>query len=1061
MWAWAAAVNKKSLKSRPVGLSLIMLGGLFCVFIKDGGLAYARPKARSARAGKKIKKFSVRKKKSAVPGGKITIRKIKQQTLKAAQPPRQFRRYFEEGTDEAELESVINEEIKQLFQLLKTSRRRDLRLRLGSLYVEKAHLIEYRLYEEYDRKLKLFDEKKLSSKPRFSLRPTYAYINKAIKLFETYRRQYPKDKRMDQVLFFLGVSYFKRNQLKKGKARYDALVKRFPKSSYINDVYFELGEYYFSKSLWKQAARHYAKALKPSLSMYSFALYKLAWCAFNQGKVNRALAHLEKVVHEGARRQAQTKSGAGRPGAAHFSNEALGDAALFYSRSGRHPVKALPYFYNLSGSAKKAQQMLKALAYAYLDQGYLKGIRIAFKQLVEEDPFAPQAYDYQYQIIRAYTYAGGRKVFLRELNKWLLKYGPDSAWAGRNRRRPDLIQKAAGLMEVTVRNYTLRMHQSFRKTKGPMAKSQALFGYDIYSKTFSKSKWSDQMLFFYGELLFDVRRYRQAARQYMRLVETFKTSKYYELAALNGVLAFEKTLPSSKRIKQMVGPKKTPVAFPQHVDNFQKTAHYYIQRFPRKKNVPAILYKTASLHYEFNHYQEALAQFWMLIKQYPKSSYTEYSANLILDIYNFQKDFEGLRAAAVRLLSNKMIAQSASARAMRKILSQISLKTAESMAGQKRYLESAKLYKSFADSHPSSPVRMTAYYNAAVNFKKGGDTLKAIALDEMLLKPRSKSPAKLKKSILEDLPKLYKMVGRYRRAARAFSSFARSYPRDSKAADFWFNAALIYDGFNNYTQAETAYLQYFKKSRKADKAHALYLLAGLMKRRGQALKAVSYYNQFLNKGTGDKRALVESAFNIADIYRARKNLKQTRRWYHTTVQLYNKYKAGVFYAAQAQFNLVHYKYLDFRKIKIPAHPQKQRRAVQKKLQAFNRLKESLKKVIRFDSGQQVVSALVLIGLASQHIGEAIYYSPVPRGLNKAEKKVYRQGLLKTARPFKEEAVRNYQLAVEKARRLGAYDPQWLRTAVENLSFFGKSPIAKEAYLRKTPLPVMMVDWSGI
>ena len=682
-------------------------------------------------------------------------------------------------------------------------------------------------------------------------------------------------------------------------------------------------------------------------------------------------------------------------------------------------------------------------------------MRFTFKQLVDKKPFAAQAYEYQYQIIRAYTYSGQRNVFLKELKSWLMKYGPGSSWEKQNISNTELIKKANQLMEVTVRNYALRMHQSFRKTKGKTAQNQAIFGYEIYNQYFNTSKFKDQIRFFYAELLFDVRKYSLAAKQYMYIVEHYKNSQYYAIASLNGVLAFEKGLPSSDRIRKIVGKRKTFVAFTRAIHDFQKTAHYYISRFPKKKNVSVILYKMASLHYEFNHYKEALDQFWILIKQYPQSAYTEHSANLILDIYNLQKDFEGLKAAAVRLLANPIIARSQSARAIRKILSQISLKTAENLAKQKKYLESAKMYKSFANSHPNSPLRIMAYYNAGVNFRKVNDRLSTIALYKVALQS-SKASRTIQLAVRKELPELYQATGQYRKAARAFANFARSYPKNKRASNFWFNAALIYDGLNNYSQAEQAYLEYFKKSRKSDKVQALYLLAELQKRRGRASKAVAYYQQFLNKGSSDHRSLVASAFKIAEIKKAKRKIAASKAWYARTVSVYRKYQAGVFYAAQAKFNLVYNNYLAFKRIKIPRNPKKQQLAVQKKLNKLNKLKEELKQVIRFDSGHQVVAALVLIGLASQHIADAIYYSPLPKGLNKAEIKVYKEGLLKAAVPFKTEAIKNYQLAAVRARKMGAYNAKWLKIAQEQLSVFGKSSLAREPFLRKQLLSVSLI-----
>ena len=1012
---------------------------------------------------KKIRRFKVRKRKTLVPKAKMTIKKIRRQTIKIAEPPRQLGKYFEAGTDEAELESVINQEINQLFKLLKTSNRRDLRLRLGSLYIEKARLIEYRLYEKYDQQMVLYEAKKRKNKPHINLNPTYVYIKKSIKLFETYRQQFPKDKNMDQVLFFLGVSYFKRGQLNKGRSRYEALVKRFPKSTYINDVHFELGEYYFNKSNWKKAAEYYRKiATKRQLRLYSFALYKLAWCRFKTRQVNRAIANLEAVIREGARQKARKNIGIHGAGRLHFAGEALDDLVLFYSHSNKKVVTAWAYFQKMSGGNNaRALKMLKSLAYAYLDHGNLRGVRITFKQLIEEEPFSKKAYDYQYQIIRAYTYAGSRQVFLRELKHWIVRYGPGSSWARENRRNSTLITKVFNLMETTVRNYALRMHQSYRKTADKTARSQSLFSYELYNNHFKKSKQADQMRFFYGELLFDLRKYDAAARQYLYVVENFPNSKYYETASLNGVLTFEKVLPSSVTIGKLVGKKTRFVAFARPVHNFQRAAHSYITRFPKKPNVPAILYKMASLHYEFNHHKEALAQFWNLIQRYPRSKYTGYSANLILDIYNLTKNFEGLRRAAIRLLKNKVIANSGSAGAIRKIISQIALKSAEDLAKNKKYFRSAELYKSFADTHPRSPLRGTAYYNAGVNYKKSGDILQTISLYKKVLRSSIVNTKKnIKQIILKEIPGLYQTTGQYMKAAQAFSEYARAFPRDKSSIDFLFNAALIYDGFNRYTQAEQAYLEYFKRSKKAEKVQVLYLLAELKKRRGQVSQAVSYYNQFLNRGSSDRKALVEAAFKIAEIKKARREITKSKTWYRRTISLHKKYNTGVFYAAQAQFHLVYNTYSQFVKIRIPANPKRQQQMVQKKLNLFNKLKEDLKKVIRFDSGHQVVSSLVLIGLASEHMGDSIYNSPLPKGLNKAEIQKYKEGLKNTASPFKKEAINNYKLAVNKARKLGTYNEEWLRKALERLSDLEGSPMAVNPLLRKIILPVLLNDWSG-
>ena len=1086
MWEWKA-VTGKTLCLRILGGLLVLAGGAAAFSEEGRGLVPERSKAppslvregdapgqqvtygedeartlpplnekeeRGPASTRKrpVRKFQIKKQRRSVPKARIPVRRIRRQMIEAAQPPRQLRRFFEAGTDEAELESVINQEIRQLFNLLKTTNRRDLRLRLGSLYVEKARFIEYRIYEKYDQQMERFQQKKSKIRPRLSLRPTFVYIDKATSLFETYRKQYPNDKNMDQVLFFLGMSYFKKGQSSLGRTHYETLVKKYPKSEYTNDVYFELGEYYFARSRWERAAGYYTRITRrPSLRLYPFALYKLAWCRFKQNRVPQAMAHLEDVVSDGARsRQSRNK----KQVRIHFAREALNDLVLFFSHSRRRPTEALPYFENLSGSRSRSLKMLKSLAYAYLDQGRLSGLTVTFKQLIEETPFSPLAYEYQSQIVRAYTYSGPREVFLRELRFWLSQYGPKSAWASHNRRQPDLIKKATELMKSTVRSYALQMHQSFRKTKDPKAKNQALMAYSLYNEYF---KESDEMRFFYAELLFDLNRYGPASRQYLYVVENFKKSKWYEASSLNSVLTLEKILPSSKRIRQLVGKSTQPVEFPESVRLFHRQAAHYMSSFPAKANVPAILYKSASLNYEFNHHGAALKQFWMLIEKYPQSRYTEYSANLILDIHNLKKDFEGLREAARRLLQNRVIARSGSAAGMRKILSQISLRTAERLARENQFLKSAEMYKSFADSHPRSPLRTVAYYNAGVNFKKSGDSLKALSLYKRVLKsPRGAEEGKnLRTSLRREIPLLYQKTGQYAGAARAFGDYARAFPSDSVSVDFWYNAALIYDGFNNTSRALPAYLEYLKKSRKPDRYQTLFLVGEMFRRTGRSRQALTYYTRFLNQAPPRSPNLTEAAFYIAEIKKARGQVSESKKWYRRATAVYRRSGQGVFFAAQSQFHLVYDTYGELKRVRIPRQAAGQQAAMQKKLRLFNKLKNDLKQVLRYDSGEQVVASLTLIGLAAEHLGDAIYFSPVPKGLNRAEVQQYREGLKKTAAPFKKDAISNYEQALARARKLKTPNREWQARAQERLAHFGKSPLHKKKILRKKVFEVLL------
>ena len=92
-------------------------------------------------------------------------------------------------------------------------------------------------------------------------------------------------------------------------------------------------------------------------------------------------------------------------------------------------------------------------------------MRYIFNLLIELDPYNVQAFDYKYQIVQTYSYAGNRQVFDKEFRLWIQNYGPGSPWMRKNRSHAELIKKSENLMEVTLRNYSFRMHHAFLKTK--------------------------------------------------------------------------------------------------------------------------------------------------------------------------------------------------------------------------------------------------------------------------------------------------------------------------------------------------------------------------------------------------------------------------------------------------------------------------------------------------------------------------------------------------------------------------------------------------------------------
>lgn len=985
--------------------------------------------------------------------------------LQTVQPPASSTLYYDEGTNEGELEKVTDQLINQAYRLtqqFKTSKRRgELWLRLAELYVEKSRLIEYRIQLEYDQALQKYHSGQTKKQPKLNLAASQDYNRKAIQLYEWFLRDFPKDPKVDQALFFLGYNYFELGEVKKGKDYYEQLTKQFPNSPYIDESNFALGEYYFEQERWKDALFYYSKvAANKRARLYSFALYKMAWSQYKSGLVKDGLGSLERVIRAGRVAKGSKDDTAGGVSRIRLATEAMKDLVIFYAEVGS-PKGARDYFEKVAGE-KNSFNLTEKLAYYYADTGNRAGAKYLFEEIIELKPNAPKAYDYQYQIVSMFAASGNNQVFKEELYQWISTYGPDSLWFEANKKNQELVAKATQLIETTLRNYILQQHQTAQNSRAEYSQKMAKSGYELYFNTFKESSKLDEMHFFYAELLFDSGDYERAAYHYSWVGSNAPKSKYFERSLLNAVLALEKKLPNSEQIKKIVGDTNEPVEFDKILHSFEKAAIAYVESVPKGENVVPIRYKLGSLYYYFNQFDRALKIFDDIIVNHPKTQYAEFAANLTLDIYNLKKDYEGLETAGKKILANPDLAGSAVGAQVRNILQRASFKKAQDLESTKDFLKSAEAYESFARGNGASDLALTAFYNSAVNYERAGDLFKALGMYAVVLGSKGDKNAGLKKNASKFAASLYEKTGQYAKAAEAFEAYARSNEKDKEAVNFYFNAAVIRDGMNFYQSALNSYQKYFDLSRNRDRNNVLFLMAKIWERRGNRRQAIEHYQKFYSSNPGDPSTLIEAVFNVAKISESLGKKKDAEEWYQKTVAIQRRLSktdnpVGAPYAAEAKFKLVYKSYEELRSIRIPANPQKQAKAVQQKLAVLERLKNELASVIKFDDGHMVVASLALIGQAYQHMAASIYAVPMPKGLDDDGIKQYRAGVDQIARPFQEKAVENYKTAIERGRQLEGYN-EWMKIANRELAALNIPGFVDDG---ETVILTKVPDWMGI
>lgn len=1017
----------------------------FLLSLSFSQTSFAAPSGGTKTVGQLLKNIETKGKETKINKEKSNLPQFssfqtKTPNLQVVKPPVSSKLYYEEGTNEGELEKVTDQLINQAYRLtrqFKNSKKRgELWLRLAELYVEKSRLIEFRIQTEHDENLRKFQVKQLKKRPKLDLTASQDYNRRAIELYEWFLRDFPKDQKVDQALFFLGYNYFELGNEIKGKGYYERLTKEFPESPYVDESNFALGEFNFENERWNEGLTYYRKVAANKRSrLYSFALYKMAWCQYKVGSLKEGLRSLEMVIRVGRIAKGQKDDSAGGVSRIRLATEAMKDLVVFYAEVGT-PENARAYFDRVVGE-RNSFNLTEKLAYYYADTGQRDGAKHLFEELITLKPNSPKAYDYQYQIVSIYAASGNNQVFKEELYQWISNYGPESSWATANAGDKALTEKAALLIETTLRNYILQQHQTAQNSRAQYSQKLAKTGYELYFSTFKESPKLDEMHFFFAELLYDMNEYERASFHYSWVGEYAPKSKYYDRSLLNAVLAQEKVLPSVEAIRKQVGDATTPVEFDKTLLAFEKAAIRYMDVVPNGENVPPIKYRLGSLYYYFNQFEKALRYFDEIITKYPNTPYAEFAANLTLDVYNLRKDYDGLEKAGQKILSIPELARSTVGSQVKDILQRSSFKRAQNLEGNKDFVKSAEAYEEFAKKNAGSELAHTAYYNAGVNYERAGHFLKALGMYAVVLGSDDAKVMGLKRNVSKFAAALYEKTGQYARAAEAFENYARQNEKDKEAVNFYFNAAVIRDGLNQYQSALASYQKYLELSRNKDRNEVLFLMAKIWERRGNVKSAVQFYQKYYDSNPGSPAGLLEATFVIGKYYENINSWKTAVQWYQRTVAIQRKLSTtdnpvGASWAAEAKFRLVYRLFDDLRAIRIPANPAQQGQAVQLKLGALNRLKEELAKVIKYDDGFQVVASLALIGQAYQHMAASLYSAPLPKGLDAESMAKYRAGVDQIAKPFQMEAIKSYQMAIERGRQLEGYN-QWMKVAYRELS----------------------------
>ena len=983
-------------------------------------------------------KLQLQKGETSLPDSQLPFAPLTQRNLEEIKPPRSAEIFKREGGLKAEYEKILDQQINELYKLTRqfkaSSNRGELWLRLAELYVEKASYIDSKRQNEYDRKLSAFQAGKTKVKPVLDTVEAREYNRKALQLYTWFERDFPRDPKIAQALFFLGYNHFELGDQKKGIEYYTRLVKKYPSSPFVTEADFALAEYYFDNDKWTEAYRHYSPLIKDKgHPLHTFAIYKGAWTLYRLGKFQQALSYIESIIRAGkadSEGELATKKAVNR---SKLENEAIRDLVVFYAATGT-AEKAEAYFSDLVGGDMTLQ--MEKLATYYAERGNKESATYLLKNLIAKDSNGAKAFNYQYQIVQYYFYAKNSPRFKEELYRWVKDYDSKGAWYQANAANKDLVANAYKLRETTLKNYALQQHQTAQNSRTPFSQGQANDAYQLYLTTFMDAPAIGDMHFYYGELLYDMNKYDEAATQYNWVVENARQNKFFSKAATNLIHAVEKGVPSDKELSKKLGNSVDPVPLDPKEEKFIKASKWYAVNFSTAEKNPEIQFRIGRLYYQHNYFDEAHDIFKNIVKNYPRSKYAEYSANLILDIYSLKKDYVGLEKTGSELLLNPAISDSKAGADIREVLEKASFKKAQDLESSKKFAESAAQYENFARQNPKSELVTQAEFNAAVNFEKGGQNASALASYQKVANSKSEAHKDLKLKAKRLSAKLLQDAGQFEDAARLFKEVAHEDMKDPLAANLIFTAAALYEVAGKNEEALRAYDEVLKTSKKnQDHSEALFSIAQIHRKAGHKKFAIDHFEEFIEMGRGDAGKVIESQFHLMELYKAQRKIDESEKWRAKVLSYYRrmpvaKRKGVANFPAKARMKDAEEALVKYKAIKLSTDPAKLKRSIDEKLQALKETNKIIKDVIDYDSADEIIAGLALSGQAYQHMGDSFVKAPVPKGFSLDDQKMYKEKVDKElAQPQFKQARESYQKAVEKAWELEAF-PESYYTALE-------------------------------
>ncbi len=335
----------------------------------------------------------------------------------------------------------VIKDIKKILPTMHGPQKAELIFRLAEMYWEKSKFIESMEWAAFEKDVQDWVDggmKGKEPKPDSYHRKSLVYKKQALANYRTILEKYKDYPRRDEVLFIMAYNEYAAGKKKEAIRNYWELIKQYPDSQYVGDSYLAMGEHYFNNNKVLKARKAFMKALETKKAkVYSFALYKLAWCDYNLQDFDGAISKFKKVIDYAERQKSKGKNARDN---VQLKSEAINDITLTFSHVDA-VEEAYKYIRKKAGD-KRARSLTEKLARIYNEQGKFDQEIMTYRLLLNTYPDDPACPDFQSSIVAAFSKLGKRKEVRVEVRRLVELYREGSPWWKKNAKNKAALMRA-------------------------------------------------------------------------------------------------------------------------------------------------------------------------------------------------------------------------------------------------------------------------------------------------------------------------------------------------------------------------------------------------------------------------------------------------------------------------------------------------------------------------------------------------------------------------------------------------------------------------------------------